>query len=40
VEVFKRVQELGKEKKREAVPVRAQTLFTSDINTGAVGGNV
>jgi len=33
VEVFKKVQELGIEKKHKAVQVLAQTLFTSDIIT-------
>jgi translation initiation factor 5 len=33
VEVFKKVQELGIEKKHKAVQVLAQTLFTNDITT-------
>jgi hypothetical protein len=33
VEVFKKVQELGIEKKHKAVQVLAQTLFTSEIIT-------
>ncbi|KAF8504369.1 eukaryotic translation initiation factor 5 [Russula emetica] len=37
VEVFKKVQELGIEKKHKAVQVLAQTLFTSDIVTEIPG---
>jgi len=37
VEVFKKVQELGIEKKHKAVQVLAQTLFTSDILTEIPG---
>ncbi len=37
VEVFKKVQELGIEKKHKAVQVLAQTLFTSDIITEIPG---
>lgn len=37
VEVFKKVQELGIEKKHKAVQILAQTLFTSDILTEIPG---
>ena len=37
VEVFKKVQELGIEKKHKAVQVLAQTLFTGDIVTEIPG---
>jgi translation initiation factor 5 len=37
IEVFKKVQELGIEKKHKAVQVLAQTLFTSDILTEIPG---